>query len=62
MVAVAGVQVAVEGLLLGEALGGVGADGGADVAEDRGALAARLACPGLDLAAGVGRRTPASSS
>ena len=43
MVAVAVVEVAVEGLLLGEALGGVGADGGADVAEDRRRLAAGLA-------------------
>jgi len=36
VVAVAVVEVAVEGLLLGEALGGIGADRGADVAEDRG--------------------------
>ena len=41
MVAVALVEVAVEGLLLGEALGGVGADGGADVAEDRRGVAVR---------------------
>jgi hypothetical protein len=35
VIAVALVEVTVEGLLLGEALCGVGADGGADVAEDR---------------------------
>ncbi|HYP55771.1 MAG TPA: hypothetical protein VEQ41_05650, partial [Solirubrobacterales bacterium] len=40
VVAVAVVEVAVEGLLLGEARGGVLADGGADVAEDRRRLAA----------------------
>ena len=40
MVAVAVVEVAVEGFLLGEAGRGVGADGGADVAEDRWGLAA----------------------
>ena len=41
VVAVAVVEVAVEGLLLGEALGGVGADRGADVAEDRAACRGR---------------------
>ena len=57
MVAVAGVEVAVEGLLLGQALGGVGADGGADVAEDgRGSRPASWA-PASTLA-----RAPAANS
>ena len=34
VVAIAVVEVAVEGFLFGETLGGVGPDGGADVAED----------------------------
>ncbi len=54
VVAVAGVQVAVEGLLLGEALGGVGAYCGADVAEDRGGGAACFLGAGLYLLAGAG--------
>ena len=52
VVAVAVVEVAVEGLLLGEPLGGVGADRGADVAEDRRRLAAGLGGAGLDVARG----------
>src|SRR5205085_5009091 len=54
VVAVALVEVAVEGLLLGEALGGVGADGGADVAEDRRRSAAGLGGSLFDLLSGAG--------
>src|SRR3954452_17417951 len=54
VVAVALVEVAVEGLLLGEAVGAVGADSGADVAEDgrRGTVGCGGA--GSDLLAGAG--------
>ncbi len=62
VVAVAVVEVAVEGLLLGQALGGVGADGGADVAEDGRGVAARLPGAGLDLLAGAGGERRGSSS
>ncbi len=54
MVAVALVEVAVERLLLRQALGGVGADGGADVAEDRRGVAAGRGGSGFDLGAGAG--------
>ena len=54
VVAVAVVEVAVERLLLREALGGVVADRGAHVAEHRRRLAAGLGGAGLDVLAGVG--------
>ena len=62
VVAVAVVEVAVERLLLGQPLGGVVADGGADVAEHRRRLAAGLRGARLDVAPRRRRRTPASSS
>ena len=55
MVAVAVVEVAVEGLLLGQALRGVGADGGAHVAEHRRGFAAGFARAGMDVLARAGR-------
>ena len=54
VVAVALVEVAVEGLLLGEALVGVGADRGAHVAEHRRRLAAASRGAALDVLAGAG--------
>jgi hypothetical protein len=62
VVAVTVVQVAVEGLLLGEPVGGVVADGVADVAEHRRRLAPDLGCAALDVARAPRPRTPASSS
>ena len=62
MVAVAVVEVAVERFLLGEAFGGVGADRGADVAEDGWGIAAGRGRAGLDLLAGAGGELRASSS
>jgi len=56
------VELAVEGLLLGEALGGVGADRGADVAEDRRRLAARGLGPSGDQLLGLDHVLGVSSS